>query len=495
MREHPDYRFSALESYTAEDVAVLNHVVDSLATSDALPRMLRAAGETLLSYDIYSELDVEFSLLVKPVGEAGKPHFFRFNRPPVGLGRIPENHVCLKSPLVSKKHAEIVLRGTEFCLRDLNSNNGTYLNQVKLNPETEVLLKNDDVIKIEPFEIVVGLSADAAKRPLGITLAGARHVRDGNAAGQIQIYFEMHPSQFTGAVLLDRTAAKWMVHKITTGQKEGVEWTEIESGLMEFLSCRMLAVLNPFLQGSRLLFQSVETEPDAFSEWRGKQQRLVCLPMIARGEIGTVCALVYLPDSVMNPVPPRSDVRSFLASAPWIKSRTYFFWIQLGVSLLQPGQISLLEEGDIILMDRADVVLDRGRPRGKVTLRSGQLQRGAIRGSLDYTVSGSLAIAVESLYQEGLKRMTETNKKLDPQGESPDGLVAGLEIPVTVELARLSFTLEEVSSLKEGQIIELEKGQPELVDLSIDGKIIANGKLVDVEGKLGVRLLKVLKGK
>jgi len=66
---------------------------------------------------------------------------------------------------------------------------------------------------------------------------------------------------------------------------------------------------------------------------------------------------------------------------------------------------------------------------------------------------------------------------------------------VTVELARLSFTLEEVSSLKEGQIIELEKGQPELVDLSIDGKIIANGKLVDVEGKLGVRLLKVLKGK
>ncbi len=495
MPDYPVYRFSGMESYTAQDSAVLNHLIQSLAGSDTFPRILKSVGETLLSYDIYSAVDVEISLLVKPSGDAGTPQFFRLNQPPITLGRIQENHVCLKSPLVSKKHAEIFLRGVDFFLRDLRSNNGTYLNQVKLNPDAEVLLKNDDVIKIEPFEIVVGLSADTAKCPLEIKNAGSRNVRDEKATGQIQIYFEIHPAQVSGAVLLDQTVAKWMVQRITTGQQERAEWTDIETGLMEFLACRILGALNPYLDGSRLLFQSVETEPSVFAEWRTKQQRLVCLPMTARAEIGTVCAFIYLPDSIMNPIPHSNEVRSFLGRAPWVKNRSYLFCIELGVSLLQPDQIPLLEEGDIILLDRTEVLFERERPKGKVVLRSRQLQRGAIRGSLDYNVSGSSAITVESLYREGLKRMTETNKKLDPQGESSDGLVGGLEIPVTVELARLSFTLEEVSSLKEGQIIELEKGQPELVDLSIDGKIIANGKLVDVEGKLGVRLLKVLKGK
>ncbi len=174
MREYPVYRFLGLESYTAQDAAVVNHLIQSLAGSDTFPRILKSAGETLLSYDIYSAVDVEISLLVKPAGDAGKPQFFRFNQSPITLGRIQENQVCLKSPLVSKKHAEIFLQGTDFWLRDLRSNNGTYLNQVKLEPDSEVLLKNDDVIKVEPFEIVVGLSAETAKRPLQIKNAGSR---------------------------------------------------------------------------------------------------------------------------------------------------------------------------------------------------------------------------------------------------------------------------------------------------------------------------------
>jgi flagellar motor switch protein FliM len=64
-----------------------------------------------------------------------------------------------------------------------------------------------------------------------------------------------------------------------------------------------------------------------------------------------------------------------------------------------------------------------------------------------------------------------------------------------VEFARLNFTLDELSVLKQGQIIEIAKSQPDVVDLSVDGKVIANGKLVDVEGKMGVRILKILQTK
>jgi type III secretion system YscQ/HrcQ family protein len=90
--------------------------------------------------------------------------------------------------------------------------------------------------------------------------------------------------------------------------------------------------------------------------------------------------------------------------------------------------------------------------------------------------------------------MTEVSK--NPEAQPEEGVpevLASLEIPVIVELARLNFTLEELSALKEGQVIQLDKSPPEAVDLSVDGKVIANGKLVDVEGKLGVQIGRILK--
>jgi flagellar motor switch/type III secretory pathway protein FliN len=168
--------------------------------------------------------------------------------------------------------------------------------------------------------------------------------------------------------------------------------------------------------------------------------------------------------------------------------------VNLGVSFLSADQITLLESGDIILLDRADVVLDEGCPKGKVEFRSPQLRRGVITGSLLCSEDGSAKITVEALYQEGLKGMSDATKKPDAaQSAGGEGVLSSIEIPVVVQFANLPFTLEELSLFKEGQVIELKKAQPEIVDLTVDGKVIASGKLVDVEGKLGVRILKILR--
>src|SRR6266567_263123 len=47
---------------------------------------------------------------------------------PFTIGRDFDNSLCLANPTISRRHAELVLAGTDLLVRDLGSRNGTYLN-------------------------------------------------------------------------------------------------------------------------------------------------------------------------------------------------------------------------------------------------------------------------------------------------------------------------------------------------------------------------------
>ncbi|ATB31826.1 type III secretion system cytoplasmic ring protein SctQ [Melittangium boletus] len=88
-----------------------------------------------------------------------------------------------------------------------------------------------------------------------------------------------------------------------------------------------------------------------------------------------------------------------------------------------------------------------------------------------------------------------TNPERDnPLAESDDRMDAGdllgdIPLQISVELARLPVTAEQVVGLRTGQVIELRRGPGEPVDLSVNGKVVARGELVELEGQLGVRIL------
>src|SRR5207244_10124403 len=110
--------------------------------------------------------------------------------------------------------------------------------------------------RIEPFEIVVGLSVEVAKRPLDFTLQSVRVAKEVKASGQIQTFFQIQPFNQTAVLLMDQAAARWMVQKINTGHKESESspCTAIETGLLEYLACKVFSVVNPDINGSRILF-------------------------------------------------------------------------------------------------------------------------------------------------------------------------------------------------------------------------------------------------
>ena len=85
------------------------------------------------------------------------------------VGRVEENTVQLADASVSSRHAEILLRGTDIVIRDLNSTNGTFINNEKISEATlkpgQTLRFGQVEIKIDDGKPVGGPSAPAYAAP------------------------------------------------------------------------------------------------------------------------------------------------------------------------------------------------------------------------------------------------------------------------------------------------------------------------------------------
>ena len=73
-----------------------------------------------------------------------------FETTTVTIGRDSGNDVVLENRKVSRNHAMISLQGTKFIIKDLDSSNGTYVNNT---PVTEHSLENGDIIRICTIQI------------------------------------------------------------------------------------------------------------------------------------------------------------------------------------------------------------------------------------------------------------------------------------------------------------------------------------------------------
>ncbi len=84
-----------------------------------------------------------------------------------------------------------------------------------------------------------------------------------------------------------------------------------------------------------------------------------------------------------------------------------------------------------------------------------------------------------------------------PQEPEPavDARSISQDIPVNVALvmAKKTVKLSEIASLRTGDLIEFKKDPQEAVDLVANGKLIGKGELVVINGKVGVRIIKLLK--
>ena len=63
------------------------------------------------------------------------------------VGRKREFADCvIDNKAIGRVHAEISRRGDAYYIKDLNSKNGTFINNVRLEPEKESVINNKDII-------------------------------------------------------------------------------------------------------------------------------------------------------------------------------------------------------------------------------------------------------------------------------------------------------------------------------------------------------------
>jgi pSer/pThr/pTyr-binding forkhead associated (FHA) protein len=89
------------------------------------------------------------------------------------VGRVEDNTFQIADASVSSHHCEIHLRGNEIYIRDLNSTNGTFINDARV---TESILKPDQILKLGQVELK--LETDGAVATYVASAAPAKKVVD-----------------------------------------------------------------------------------------------------------------------------------------------------------------------------------------------------------------------------------------------------------------------------------------------------------------------------
>lgn len=70
-------------------------------------------------------------------------------------------------------------------------------------------------------------------------------------------------------------------------------------------------------------------------------------------------------------------------------------------------------------------------------------------------------------------------------------LLADIPVRLSVEVGSTSLKLAEVLDLAEGSVVELDRQADELLDIMVNGTLIAKGEVVTVNGRYGIRVVEV----
>jgi type III secretion system YscQ/HrcQ family protein len=188
------------------------------------------------------------------------------------------------------------------------------------------------------------------------------------------------------------------------------------------------------------------------------------------GPAGSGWARLVAPDSLRHAAAPPRGPAGLFQRRGRLEDAQVMLRLELGRTALKRADFAHLASGDVVVFDRIGVRDARGGP---VALRLG---RGGFAARLD---GEALTIRDPFRLNLGASIMDET---------SSDQLLGELPVEVVCELGRVTMSGRELLELRPGAVIPVGRPLAGPVDLTVGGRIVARGELVDVEGEIGVRI-------
>jgi len=96
-------------------------------------------------------------LVLLSAGMTGRTHDLKAEK--TTIGRVEDNAFQIAEPSVSSHHCEVILKGSDVIVRDLNSTNGTFINGEKI---TESPIKPGQILRLGQVEIRLETDAQPA---------------------------------------------------------------------------------------------------------------------------------------------------------------------------------------------------------------------------------------------------------------------------------------------------------------------------------------------
>ncbi len=341
------------------------------------------------------------------------------------------------------------------------------------------------------------------------------------------------PNKTRGLLEVELGLAHMVIDMLLGGAGEAVALrplTDIEEGVLTYVLIETLKVLAPTLDPAlpKLRLESIcRTFDDAVSIL-GEDEHLAVVQLKAVFGEHSGYVRIFIPESVLSMAHPSTDAavrrarRSADAQAHAARLSTVSVWLraEIGQVEISAADLRQVREGDVILVDGLTTRPDQGEP-GTAVLRLGAGLHGSLAAEVTVTETRYSARVTEiSLGEPEVPRGQpedaapqvpehEAHPEQQELGEAPDDstnpgklprsndvenpegadLLNDIPLQIAVELGRVAMTAEEVVGLKVGHVIDLNRSAGEPLDLSVNGKIVARGELVEVDGNLGVRIL------
>ena len=487
LASHPDaavlsspFEFQGLETYTRSETALWNWSRHFLRGSQDWKSWIRDAWGDLLLEPAGWEIGLVQSNSVESQREGRQ---YSFKQSEILIGRDAANDVVLDTMAAAKRHARIFAEQGRCFIEDLGSSLGTYCNQEPIGPNQRRLLHTDDEVAIFPHLFTVSLRRLWSRQLEVSTYAGAassiswQEFQDTSTAARITFAISVHPVGASLCLEVSRTFLMDFIERLLQPQQLEVPPCTLgptDCALLEFMILSLIERANRDLSFP-FQFEAVarEAKPSIHQDAKG-----VCIVCSVSLLAATGPVRLFVPYSAIEAMH-----RAVPDPAPYNLSPviSWRFPVALAAVDLSAQEMSGLEPNDVLLFEPTMELLlpDRFDCGWKVS--AGGAAGAEALGTLNH-------IQIEKYFERESLNTEDAplNNALEP-GSMPD--LNQLPVRLHLILAEKQLTLSEAAGLAAGAILDLDCEKSGVVSLAVNGSLLGEGSLVEIEGRLGVKIL------
>lgn len=309
--------------------------------------------------------------------------------------------------------------------------------------------------------------------------------------------------------------------------------TPSEAAVIEYAALQFTADANDALQSPLFVFRRLEHRlpPVLVGKFESSKPSLLIGEWQITYNNQASIAKIYVSPELLAALQPAEN--RLLALSPsqanWTRYKTRAenlpMRINCGMAELTVEELSALAKGDIVLLQTTPFTINQTKILGRLEIFLGDDRETIVAANIDAPrnsgemenrfpndsrkivnpinadlfrqifVTNILQIEKSDSFKKNMLEENETPPQPNEDTEqiSETGLkIENIGLTLRVELEARRLTLEEAAQLKVNGVLDLGVSPTDSVNLLINDKIIGRGELVEIENRLGVRILSLL---